>query len=32
MLYVRFSLSLRNVEGELNERGVEICRKKMRCW
>jgi putative transposase len=32
MLYIRFPLSLRNVEDLLHERGVEISRKKVRDW
>ncbi|MEO6359287.1 MAG: transposase [Sphingomicrobium sp.] len=32
MLYVRFPLSLRNVEDLLFERGVDICDETARCW
>lgn len=32
MLYVRFPLSLRNVEDLLHERGVEISHETVRCW
>ena len=32
MLYVRFSLSLRNVEDLLHERGVEISHESVRFW
>jgi putative transposase len=32
MLYIRFPLSLRNVEDLLHERGVEISREKVRDW
>ena len=32
MLYVRFPLSLRNVEDLLNERGVEVSHKAVRFW
>jgi putative transposase len=32
MLYVRFSLSLRNVEDLLHERGIEICPEAVRLW
>ena len=32
MLYVRFSLSLRNVEDFLHERGVDISYESVRYW
>ncbi len=32
MIYVRFPLSLRNVEGPLHERGVEISHESVRFW
>jgi putative transposase len=32
MLYVRFSLSLRNAEDFLHERGIEICHEAVRFW
>lgn len=32
MLYVRFPLSLRNVEDILFERGIDICYETMRLW
>ena len=32
MLYVRFPLSLRNVEDLLHERGIDISRETMRFW
>jgi len=32
MLYVRFLLSLRNVEDLNHERGIDICRETVRCW
>jgi len=32
MLYVCFPLSLRNVEGLLHERGVDICHETVRFW
>jgi len=32
MLYVRFPLSLRNVEGLLHERGIEISHETVRFW
>jgi putative transposase len=32
MLYIRFPLSLRNVEDLLHERGIEICHETMRYW
>ena len=32
MLYVRFPLSLRNVEDLLNERGVDISHETVRFW
>ena len=32
MLYVRYPLSLRNVEDMLAERGIDICHETMRLW
>ncbi len=32
MLYVRFPLSLRNVEDLLRERGIDICHETVRQW
>jgi len=32
MMYVRFPLSLRNVEDLLFERGIDICRETARLW
>ncbi len=32
MMYVRFPLSLRNVEDLLFERGIEICHETVRFW
>jgi len=32
MLYVRFPLSLRNVEDLLHERGIDICHETVRFW
>jgi putative transposase len=32
MLYVRFPLSLRNVEDLLHERGIDICHESVRFW
>ena len=32
MLYVRFPLSLRNVEDLLHERGIDICHETVRQW
>ena len=32
MMYIRFPLSLRNVEGLLHERGVDICHETVRYW
>jgi putative transposase len=32
MVYVRFPLSLRNVEDLLHERGVDICHETVRYW
>ena len=32
MMYVRFPLSLRNVEDLLHERGIEICHETVRFW
>ena len=31
-LYVRFPLSLRNVEDLLHERGIDICHESIRLW
>ena len=31
-MYVRFPLSLRNVEDLLFERGIDICRETVRLW
>jgi putative transposase len=31
-MYVRFQLSLRNVEDLLHERGVDICHETIRYW
>ena len=31
-LYVRFGLSLRNVQDLLAERGIEVSYKTVRCW
>lgn len=30
MMYVRFSLSLRNIEDQLDERGIDICHETVR--
>ena len=32
MMYVRCPLSLRNVEDQLFERGIDICHEKARLW
>lgn len=32
MLYVRYPLSLRNVEDLLYERGIDICHETVRLW
>ncbi len=32
LLYIRFPLSLRNVEDLLHERGIEICHETVRYW
>ena len=32
LMYVRFPLSLRNVEDLLFERGIDICHETMRLW
>ena len=32
MMYVRFPLSLRNLEDLLHERGVDICHESVRLW
>ncbi|MGH1483093.1 MAG: IS6 family transposase, partial [Geminicoccales bacterium] len=32
LMYVRFPLSLRNVEDLLHERGIDICHETIRCW
>jgi putative transposase len=32
MMYVRFPLSLRNVEDLLHERGIDICHETVRYW
>lgn len=32
MLYIRFPLSLRNVEDLLFERGIDICHETVRFW
>jgi putative transposase len=32
MMYVRFPLSLRNVEDLLHERGIDISHETLRCW
>lgn len=32
MMYVRFPLSLRNVEDPLAERGIDICHETVRHW
>ena len=32
MLYVRFPLSLRNMEDLLHERGIDVSRESVRFW
>ena len=32
MMYVRYPLSLRNIEDLLFERGIDICHEKVRLW
>ncbi len=32
LMYVRFPLSLRNVEDLLFERGIDICHERVRLW
>jgi putative transposase len=32
MMYIRFPLSLRNVEDLLHERGIDICHETVRHW
>ena len=32
MMYVRFPLSLRNVEDLLFERGIDLCHETVRLW
>ena len=32
MMYVKFPLSLRNVEYMLAERGIDICHETVRLW
>jgi transposase-like protein len=32
MMYVKFPLSLRNVEDLLHERGIDICHETVRMW
>ena len=32
MMYVRFPLSLRNVEDLLHERGIDVCHESVRFW
>ena len=32
MMYVRFPLSLRNVEDVLHERGIDVCHESVRLW
>lgn len=32
MMYVRFPLSLRNVEDLLHERGIDVCHESVRYW
>lgn len=32
ILYVRFQLSLRNVEDLLHERGIDVCHESVRPW
>ena len=31
-LYFRFTLSIRDVEALLNQRGIEVSREAVRCW
>jgi len=32
MMYIRFPLSLRNVEDLLQERGIDVCHESIRLW
>lgn len=32
MMYIRFPLSLRNVEDLLRERGIDVCHETVRFW
>jgi len=32
LMYIRFPLSLRNVEDLLHERGIDICHETVRYW
>ena len=32
MMYIRFALSLRNVEDLLHERGIDVCHESIRLW
>jgi putative transposase len=32
MMYVRFPISLRQVEGQFHERGIDICHETVRAW
>ena len=32
MMYLRFPLSLRNVEDLLHERGIDVCHESVRLW
>ncbi|MGH1484384.1 MAG: IS6 family transposase, partial [Geminicoccales bacterium] len=32
MMYIRFPLSLRNVEDLLHERGIDVCYESIRLW
>jgi len=32
LMYVRFPLSLRNVEDQLFERGIDLCHETVRFW
>lgn len=32
MMYIRFPLSLRNVEDLLHERGIDVCHESVRLW
>ncbi len=32
MMYIRFPLSLRNVEDLLHERGIDVCHERIRLW